>query len=240
MTINPLAMVKKYISLVLSALSFCFISAQISFSPSTWSVNTPVTVTYSNPGAAGQTQNLYIHQAYDTDNDPNVWEYTDTWYSTGLILTAEGGGNPSGTWTGTLDLDNTTMETAIPDGSTIYDILFVVRDDGGNNWTGDITYGNGGIIGVPLPEIYDSTLSIGEVGSLNPQIKIIRDVLTIHAQGHYNFKIYNLNGKLVFAKSLEILDRYQQILNISPNTLYILELRDSNGLKHTRKFVITE
>jgi len=219
-------MMKKIISLILISLLSAGLYAQITFTPSSWSVNDVVTVTYTNAGASGQTQNLFIHQAYDTDNDPNFWEHDDTWNVTGIVLTAQGGGNPGGIWTGTLDLDNSTLPVPVTEGATIYDILFVVRDDMGNNWTGDLTVGNGSLTGVTLPEVYNSTLSVSASEISAIEYYYANGTLYLNGyQGKAHILVYDLQGKRIMTlPNVSISSNFSKALTLAQGQVYIIQV----------------
>jgi hypothetical protein len=221
---------KRKLLLVLAVMNQ-MMQAQFTVSPNPFNANSGVlTFTYGasgnfslfNPNGA---TTIYLYTGLETDGVTGTWEYHDTWadINTQIPLTL----NSSGYYEGSADIGNrnyfselTQSVGAAPDGTTVNNWYFLLRNAAGNSQSSDLLGTNYGFVPGALSAVNFEN---------NAQIRFFDGKVFSTLTDNAKITIYNALGQNI--KTITILPNVETVLDIPKNQMYVATINNSTTTK---------
>lgn len=214
-------------------------NAQLTVTPNPFNINSgTITVTY---GASGDYSlfnpnsdpNLYLYTGLETDGVAATWDYHDTWSNLSSLVPLTWN-STANAYVATFDIgarsytqDSSGILMTIPNGTSVNNWYFIIRNADGSAQSGDLFATNYGF----SPSLGTSTFSANEI-----KLTASNNSIFTNAQGKIELEIYTILGQKVASISRENNNSTLEIpLNLNSKGIYIARLTNDNQTK-TLKF----
>jgi hypothetical protein len=218
--------------LCLSLIVFGMSQAQIELVPNPCDINTgTITLKYGESADYSifdpmSDPNLYLYTGLQTDADALTWDYHDdfTNVATMIPLTYD---NTLGYYTATFNpatrsyLEEPMLNTTtISNGTEVFDWYFLITVADQSRQSADLKgsdYGFGSAI-----------LSVDAFG-LTDTIKVGNGEITFNASAQYDVSVYDILGKLVVSKQLNVTNSLSHSFQLQSKGIYLVKISDGNN-----------
>ncbi len=216
---------KKLYSLLVALLAMVTISAQLTVSESggilTFSYNgtgeNPNWSTFDPQGA----NTIYVYSWLNAVDTSTNTAYNDNWSNVVTTLTYN---TSTGKFEGTLNLNNysfTNTNNTVPQGTTISNFNFILRNQAGTKQSGDLKASN---YGLTVPFVLNS-LAVNDLQGLSKKSVVSQGKLYTSKKGNLDIQVYDFSGKVV--KSMKVNANGNPIdVNLAQKGLYLMKITD--------------
>lgn len=228
-------MMKKLLFLLFFSGSIVNVHAQLIVSPNPFGLTSgTITLTYGSAGDYSlfdpqSDPNLYLYTGLETDGVASTWDYHDTWSDINSLIPL--------TWNATANAyvanfdiatrtyfsEFTQSNGSIPNGTTVNNWYFIIRNAAGTSQSGDFQGTNFGFTPATA-----SAISF-EKGQ---EIKFFDGKVISTISGNTTIEIFNLLGQKV--KTLSINENESSSLNLTDKGLYVAIIKNNAKQKNIK------